>query len=56
MENDKEKRTKIVGVRLTAEEYKIIEEIAQDNDRKISEYIRLATLRYIEIKKASDKI
>ena len=56
MENSNEKRAKIVGVRLTPEEYKEIEKMAKNNDRKISEYMRLATLRYIEIKKTSDKV
>lgn len=51
MQNNEEKRTKIIGVRFTEKEYAELQALAKKADRKISEYIRRATLKYIDIKK-----
>lgn len=56
MEDNNGKRSKIVGVRLSEIEYKELEQLAKKADRKISEYIRRATLKYIDIKKDSEEI
>lgn len=47
MENSK--RDNVKSVRFTDEELRIIEEYAKKSDRKTADFIRIATLRYIEI-------
>lgn len=47
MEN--EKRTIFKGIKLTPSEWAKIQEAAKKAERKDAEFIRIATMRYIEI-------
>lgn len=51
MENEKRNNTK--SIRLSDKELKLIEQKAKEQDRKVADFIRIATLRYIEF---SDKV
>jgi predicted DNA-binding protein len=43
-------------VRFSETEYKELQELAKRADRKVSEYIRRATIKYIDIKKDYEEI
>lgn len=45
-----------VCVRLTEEQYNEFKQMADKSDRTLADFIRIATQRYINIKKESDEI
>ena len=52
---DNTKRNNVKSVRFSDEEIFLINEKAKEADRKIADYIRIATLRYIEMQEKSRK-
>lgn len=53
MEDCKRNITK--SIRLSEEELQLIEKCAKESDRKVADFIRVATLRYIEFSKQTNK-
>lgn len=56
MTNTKEKKEHQVCVKLTPSQFKEFSEMAEKADRTLADFIRIATQRYINIKKESDEI
>lgn len=56
MATNKDKKIHQVCVKLTESQYKEFQEMADKAERTLADFMRIATQRYINIKKESDEI
>ena len=56
MSKDQEKKNIQLSIRFTESQFKEIQEMAKEVERTEADFIRIATMKYITIKKESDKM